>query len=104
MRERGKTCFNGESSVARTGRKHTAGTQLLPSHLVLFGLVADVMDELLHPLGCRASPLGPGIWAERLVSRLRREKWISNSGKGRAINTELKLTSAFSIRVSAQNS
>lgn len=83
-----------------------AGLSPLPSHLVLFGLVANVMDELLHSLGCRASPLRPGIRAERLVPGISQEKWIPNRGRDPGVpqsilpSTELKLTPAFSIQVS----
>lgn len=79
-------------------RSQTQQASPLPSHLVLFGLVADVTDELLHSLGCRASPLGPGIRAERLVPGIRQEKWIPKRGRDPGVpqsilpSTELKLT------------
>lgn len=38
-----------------------------PSHLVLIRLVAQVLDQALHPLRGCTFPVRPGVWTQRLV-------------------------------------
>lgn len=49
-----------------------ASLTCIPAHLVLITFVPQVSNQTLYAFRCRALPIGPSVWAERLVPAQRR--------------------------------